>query len=146
MRTLVLGFVLSALLAASAFACDGGKAKGVSALPPRDPAVGAALDKLLPSAKLSEEDTAKAAALAASAKKLAAAGDEEAARDFEEQAMLVIGYGKGYSRCGQGSFIWFQLPNLKPGAARLPRSAFNAADVDVPAGRWPPVRHFMICQ
>lgn len=116
MRTLMLGLVLATLLAASAFACDGGRAKGVSAVPPRDPAVGAALDKLLPNAKLSEEDAAKAAALSASARRLAAAGETEAARDFEERAMLVLGYSKAYTRCGQGSFIWFQLPQLKPGA------------------------------
>ena len=83
--------------------------------PPREPAVALALDKLLLNANLLEEDKAKAAALGASAKKLAAAGEQDAARDFEEQAMLVLGYSKGYSRCGQGSFIWFQLPRPKPG-------------------------------
>ena len=109
MRTLLLGFVLSALLAASAFACDAGKAKNASVAPPRDPAVGAALDKILPDPKLSAADTEKAAALGATAKKLAAAGELEAARDFEEQAMLLLGYHKGWSRCGAGSFIWMRL-------------------------------------
>ena len=69
----------------------------------------------MPDAKLPAEDAAKVEALGATARKLAAAGELEAARDFEEQAMLLLGYHKGWSRCGAGSFIWMRLPRPNAG-------------------------------
>jgi hypothetical protein len=112
MRALVLGVALSALIAAPAVACgsaDKGKAdKGNGHVPP----LAAVMDKLLPGTDLSPADLAKVTALRAQIRNLAAGGKEEAAREAEEQAMKILGYVKGWLRCGSGTFTW-----IKPSGA-----------------------------
>ncbi len=116
MRALVLAIALSALIAGPAAACgsaDNGKAhrppltadKGK----PPGPPLAAVMDKLLPTAELSAVDLAKVTALRAEIRKLAAAGKEEAAREAEEQAMKILGYAKGWLKCGPGTFTWIKL-------------------------------------
>jgi hypothetical protein len=34
-----------------------------------------------------------------------------AAREVEEKAMLMLGYRKAWTACGQGSFLWMKLPS-----------------------------------
>jgi hypothetical protein len=103
MRRLVLGFALCAFLAAPAMAC-GPAGKDGSLIPP--PA--SAIDRLLPNAKLAEADREKVIALREQIRQLMAAGDEPAARKPEEQAMQILGYHKGWLRCGPGTFIWIE--------------------------------------
>lgn len=106
MRALVLGFVFSALLAASAFACGpGGTTRGAPAVPP----IAAALDSRLPAAKLSEEDLSRVRQLRAEVARRVAAGQQDEARDYEEQAMLLLGFRKAWLACGPGTFMWVPL-------------------------------------
>jgi hypothetical protein len=104
MRALLLGIALAALIAAPAMAC-GSIGKGGAALPP--PA--AAIDRLLPDAKLSTADMEKVTALRAQITDAVAAGQETAAREAETQAMQILGYQKAFTRCGPGSFMWRKI-------------------------------------
>ncbi|HKA82084.1 MAG TPA: hypothetical protein VKD43_18730 [Xanthobacteraceae bacterium] len=105
MRALVLGITLSALIAAPAMAC-GPTATDKAPIPP----LAAVLDDLLPEAQLSPADLEQVKALRAQIRKLAAAGKETAAREAEEQAMSILGYGKAWLRCGPGTFMWMKRP------------------------------------
>ena len=115
MRALVLAVALSALMAGPAVACGsadkgnvdkGNVDKGnVDKGKAHVPALAAVMDRLLPGAELSAADLAKVTALRAEIMKLAAAGKEEAAREAEE----ILGYTKGWLRCGSGTFTWIKL-------------------------------------
>src|SRR5262249_26325301 len=104
MRALVVGLVLSALLAAPALAC-GSAVKGPAHVPP----VAAELDDLLPKAQLSEADLAKLKDLRAQIATLVAAKNIKQARAVEEDAMRMLGYHKGLTRCGPGTYVWIKL-------------------------------------
>jgi hypothetical protein len=104
MRALLLGLALSVLIAAPAGAC-GPIGKGGATLPP--PA--AAIDRLLPEAKLSAADMEKVSALRAQIDDAVAAAQADAARAAETQAMRILGYRKAFSRCGAGSFMWQRI-------------------------------------
>jgi hypothetical protein len=101
MHRLVLGFALCAFFAAPAMACG---LTGKDGVPP--PA--SAIDELLPKAKLAEADREKVMVLREQIRQLMAAGEEHAARQPEEQAMQILGYHKGWLRCGPGTFIWIE--------------------------------------
>jgi hypothetical protein len=114
MRALVLAVALSALIAGPAMACgsaDKGKVPPLAADKGKAhvPRLAAAVDRLLPGAELSAADLAKVTALRAEIMKLAATGKEEAAREAEEQAMKILGYTKGWLKCGSGTFTWIKL-------------------------------------
>lgn len=104
MRALVLGITLFALIATPAAAC-GPASKDGSHIPP----LAAGIDGLLAEAKLPAAEFKKVAALRTEIGKLAAAGNEQAAREAEEQAMNILGYGKVWLRCGSGTFVWMKL-------------------------------------
>ena len=70
------------------------------------PALGAAIDQLLPSAQLSEADMSKVTELRQLIQVLATDGKVAAARDVEEDAMNRLGYLKIWLRCGLGTFEW----------------------------------------
>jgi hypothetical protein len=70
------------------------------------PALGAAIDELLPTARLSAVDTAKVTVMRELIQQLAANGKEGSARDVEEAAMDLLGYTKLWLRCGVGTFNW----------------------------------------
>jgi hypothetical protein len=106
MRALVVGLVLSGLLAAPALAC-GSAVKGSAHIPPV--AVAVELDELLPKAQLSEADLAKIKDLRAQITTLAAARKIVQARAVEEDAMRMLGYRKGLMRCGPGTYVWMKL-------------------------------------
>lgn len=80
-------------------------------LPPPIPPLNAALDELLPAAKLSAEDRARVESLRAEVVKLAADGKEAAARAVEEQAMKLLGIDKMWLACGPGTFMWMKRPS-----------------------------------
>jgi len=108
MRALVLGVVLTALAAAPAMACgpvakDGGF---------QGPPLAAAIDNLLPEAKLAPADMEKVRALRAQIKDAVAAGQERAAREAEAQAMRVLGYERAFTRCR--SFSWRKIEAKRP--------------------------------
>jgi hypothetical protein len=103
MHRLVLSFALCAFFAAPAVAC-GPVGKDGSRVPP--PA--SAIDRLLPKAELAEADREKVMALREQIRQLMVAGEEHAAREPEEQAMQILGYHKGWLRCGPGTFIWIE--------------------------------------
>jgi hypothetical protein len=106
MRELLLGIVLSALVAAPALACGaGGDTRGGPHIPP----LAAAIDDILPKADLSKADLDKVTALRAKIKQAAVAGKEEAAREAEAQAMAILGYKKAWLACGPGTFIWLKM-------------------------------------
>ncbi len=109
MRALVLAVALSALIAGPAVACGSADKGNVDKGKAHAPPLAAVMDKLLPGAELSVADLAKVTALRAEIMKLAAAGKEEAAREAEEQAMKILGYTKGWLRCGSGTFTWIKL-------------------------------------
>jgi hypothetical protein len=68
------------------------------------------IDQLLPAAQLAQADLDKVTVLRATITDLAQAGNEQAARAVEEEAMNILGYGKVWLRCGQGTFLWEKLP------------------------------------
>lgn len=70
------------------------------------PALGAAIDELLPTARLSAADTTKVTVMRELIQQLAANGKEGSARDVEEAAMDLLGYTKLWLRCGVGTFNW----------------------------------------
>ena len=70
------------------------------------PALGAAIDQLLPTAQLSEADMSKVTELRQLIQVLATDGKVAAARDVEEDAMNRLGYQKIWLRCGLGTFDW----------------------------------------
>lgn len=70
------------------------------------PALGAAIDQLLPTAQLSEADMSKITELRQLIQVLATDGKVAAARDVEEDAMNRLGYQKIWLRCGLGTFEW----------------------------------------
>jgi hypothetical protein len=72
----------------------------------RTPPLAAALDELLPTAQLAAADLDAVKALRVAIADLAAAGKYMPARAVEEQAMSMLGYGKLWSRCGDGGFAW----------------------------------------
>jgi hypothetical protein len=101
MQRVLAAIVLSSILAAPAFAC-GGKTGHHSSVP----APAATLEDVLETKP--EGDVARARALLREIKQLAAAGKEREARVREAEAMRLLGYRKGYTRCGPGSFIWIK--------------------------------------
>jgi hypothetical protein len=104
MRALVLGITLFALIATPAAAC-GPAGKDAPNIPP----VGVAIDGLLAETRLPAAEFKKVVALRTQIGTLAAAGNEQAAREAEEQAMNILGYGKVWLRCGSGTFVWMKL-------------------------------------
>jgi hypothetical protein len=70
------------------------------------PALGAALDELLPAARLSAADAGKVTVMRELIRELSASGKEGSARDVEEIAMSRLGYTKLWLRCGTGTFNW----------------------------------------
>jgi hypothetical protein len=104
MRALILAIALVAFIAAPAAAC-GPAGKDAPHLPP----LAAGIDGLLAEAKLPAAEFRKVTALRTEIGKLAAAGNEQAAREAEEQAMSILGYGKVWLRCGSGTFVWMKL-------------------------------------
>jgi hypothetical protein len=70
------------------------------------PALGAAIDELLPTAQLSDADRTSVIAIRQLIQVLGANGKVAAARDAEEVAMNTLGYKKVWLRCGTGSFTW----------------------------------------
>ena len=74
--------------------------------PSRIPSLAAALDQLMPTAQLAAADLEVVRALRIAIADLAAAGKYVPARAVEEQAMRMLGYGKLWLRCGDGSFTW----------------------------------------
>ncbi len=107
MRSLVLAIALSALVATPVLACGpGGTTRGGS---PHAPALAVAIDDLLPTAQLSEDNLKTVMDLRAQIAELARNGREEAARRLEEQAMAILGYKKAWLRCGPGTFLWMKL-------------------------------------
>ena len=108
MRAILLGLVLSGLIAAPALACGPGT-KGGAPIPP----IASVLDEELPKAQLTEDDLAKARALRAQIATLVAAKKVDQARAVEEKAMALLGYRKMLLRGGPGTFLW-----MKTGAAR----------------------------
>ncbi|MCG2626177.1 hypothetical protein L6654_06000 [Bradyrhizobium sp. WYCCWR 13023] len=70
------------------------------------PALGAAIDQLLPTAQLSAADMSKITELRQLIQLLATDGKVAAARDVEEDAMNRLGYQKVWLRCGLGTFEW----------------------------------------
>ena len=104
MRALAVGLVLTGLLAAPALAC-GSTVKGSALVP----AIAVELDELLPKAQLSEADLAKVKELQARIATLVAARNIDEARSVEADAMRMLGYRKGLTRCGPGTFVWMKL-------------------------------------
>jgi hypothetical protein len=104
MRALALAIAFSAQLAAAALACG----PPASNTHPLIPALAVRIDELLPQASLSSSDRQKVVVLREKIRQLAEAGDEAEARKAEEQAMLVLGYRKGWLRCGPGTFVWIR--------------------------------------
>jgi hypothetical protein len=72
------------------------------------PALGAAIDELLPKAQLSPADAAKVGEMRELIRDLAANGKEGPAREIEEAAMRILGYDKLWLRCGYGTFRWLK--------------------------------------
>ena len=70
------------------------------------PALGAAIDQLLPTVQLSDADMSKITELRQLIQMLATDGKVAAARDVEEDAMNRLGYQKVWLRCGLGTFEW----------------------------------------
>jgi len=70
------------------------------------PALGSAIDQLLPTAQLSNADMSKITELRQLIQVLATDGKVAAARDVEEDAMNRLGYQKVWLRCGLGTFEW----------------------------------------
>jgi len=110
MTAMVAGVALIAVVAAPALAC-GPATDGRVQIPP--PA--AALDELLPEAKLSPEQIEKAKALRVRITTAMTAGDEKTAREAEEEAMEILGYRKAWLRCGPGTFAWMKVPERAKG-------------------------------
>jgi hypothetical protein len=103
MRALLLGIALTALAVAPAMACGPvGKDGGF-----QGPPLAAAIDNLLPEAKVSPADMEKVRALRAQIKDAVAAGQERAAREAETQAMHILGYERAFTRCR--SFSWRKI-------------------------------------
>jgi hypothetical protein len=73
------------------------------------PALGHELDRLLPTATLSDNNRAKVIALREEMTKHARAKDETGARKAEEEAMAILGYQKGWMACGPGTFFWLPV-------------------------------------
>lgn len=73
---------------------------------PAIPRLAAALDEMLPAARLSAADLDKVTVLRDLIQELAKNGKEGSARDVEEVAMGVLGYQKMWLRCGIGTFNW----------------------------------------
>lgn len=73
---------------------------------PAIPRLAAALDEMLPTARLSAADLTKVTVLRDLIQELAKNGKEGSARDVEEVAMGVLGYKKLWLRCGIGTFNW----------------------------------------
>ena len=104
MRRLFAAIVLSALLTAPALGC------GLSLrFAPQMPPPGAALDGLLPDAKLADADMENLKVLRAEIAKQVADHKTKEARAVEEQAMKILGYRKLWLHCGPGTFIWMKL-------------------------------------
>jgi hypothetical protein len=101
-RAFLLGLALT-FVAAPAMAC-GPIGKGAALPPPT-----AAIDRLLPEAKLSAADMEKVTALRARIEDAVAAGQQKTAREAETQAMQILGYQKALTRCGPGSFMWRKI-------------------------------------
>lgn len=70
------------------------------------PRLAAALDELLPTARLSADDLTEVTVLRGLIEELALIGKEASARDVEEVAMNVLGYDKMWLRCEVGAFNW----------------------------------------
>ena len=105
MRRLMVAVMLSALLTAPALAC------GLSLrFAPRMPPPGAAIDQLLPDAKVTDAEKENIKTLRAEIAKLVADHKMQEARAVEERAMKIIGYGKIWLHCGPGTFMWMKLP------------------------------------
>jgi hypothetical protein len=103
MRALLLGIAFAALMAAPAMGCGPvGKDGGF-----QGPPLAAAIDNLLPEAKLSPADIEKVRTLRAQIKDAVAAGQEREAREAELQAMRVLGYERAFTRCR--SFSWRKI-------------------------------------
>ena len=102
MRPLFVGIILSALLTTSAFAC-GPNTNGVRRLPTWPPA--AAIDKLLPHAKLDDAELRHLKALRAEIAELVARDKMQKAHTVEVEAMTILGYIEtpGWFR---GGFVW----------------------------------------
>ena len=121
MRALALGIAFSAQLAA-ALACGPSAGNTNPLIPP----LAALFDELLPQASLSSSDREKVVVLREEIRQLAKIGDEAKARTAEEQAMHVLGYEKGWLRCGPGTFVCKRIDSpgklLKVAPALPPRS------------------------
>jgi hypothetical protein len=94
MRTIMIAVTLLILMAFPVLACG--------PIPP----LAALLDELLPKATLPETELARVKALRGQIQNLATAGKKEAARETEEQTMLLLGYQKSWLKCGPGTFLW----------------------------------------
>ena len=70
------------------------------------PPLAAGIDRLLPTAQLSEADMSKVTELRKMIQVMSADGKVAAARDIEEVAMKLLGYQKVWLRCGLGTFDW----------------------------------------
>jgi hypothetical protein len=110
MRRLFVAVMLSALLTAPALAC--GPIHKVTRAP-HIPPLAAALDNLLPNAKLADAEMDNLKALRAEIAKLAADHKMEQARLVEAQAMKILGYTRMSLRCGSGTFMWRKFTPLK---------------------------------
>jgi hypothetical protein len=75
---------------------------------PAIPRLAAALDEMLPAARLSTADFSKVTALRDLIQELSKNGKEGSARDVEEVAMGLLGYKKLWLRCGIGTFSWIK--------------------------------------
>jgi hypothetical protein len=86
---------------------------------PAIPRLAAALDEMLPTARLSASDMAKVTVLRDLIQELSKNGKEGSARDVEEVAMGVLGYKKLWLRCGVGTFNWInQSQDAEAGPAQ----------------------------
>jgi hypothetical protein len=70
------------------------------------PPLAAGIDRLLPTAQLSEADRSEVTELRKRIQEMSTDGKVSAARDIEEAAMKRLGYQKVWLRCGLGTFNW----------------------------------------
>ena len=104
MRAVLLGVILAGSIVAPAMACGPAGAKG-----PQIPPLAASLDHLLTETTLPEADAERVRTLRQQIAHFAAQGQEPEARKAEEEAMRLLGYKKGWLRCGPGTFLWTKI-------------------------------------
>lgn len=109
MRAVLLGIVVAGSMIAPAIACGPAGPNG-----PSIPPLAASLDRLLLQTKLPEADAERVRTLRERISAFAARGEENLARQAEEEAMGLLGYKKGWLRCGPGTFLWARTKQAEP--------------------------------